>query len=61
MHNDDDNGDDNFNFNVDDDGDKVNQTQPAKGPVAAVVAPTIIEEDLFVSSLSIDEKVDRWW
>lgn len=37
---------------------KVSQTQPAKAPpVAAVVTPTIIEEDLFVSSLSIDEKV----
>jgi len=37
---------------------KVSPTQPLKAsPVAAVVTPAIIEEDLFVSSLSIDEKV----
>jgi hypothetical protein len=61
LHDDDaDNDDDN-----DDDGvivnqvvNKVSQTQPAKAPpVASVVTPTIIEEDLFVSPLSIDEKV----
>ena len=52
-------------YDDDDDGvvvdqvtNKVSPTQPLKAsPVAAVVTPAIIEEDLFVSSLSIDEKV----
>jgi len=44
--------------NVDQVTNKVSPTQPTKAsPVAAVVTPAIIEEDLFVSSLSIDEKV----